>query len=737
MNGLKIRLFFFWMISCSYTLHAQIIFEPVTDVPVTVQGQVLQAPWGGGLNAGQYGKADLNGDNKEEVIVYDRSGDVFLIYEREGNDLVLNPYLRYLLPDVDHGWVLFVDYNNDGKKDLFTNGSRGIVVYKNVSEEGAMVSWQKVADPLTTTGFSGKINLIANAADVPGISDVDSDGDYDILVYNFAIGGYIRYNKNLSMELYGRPDSLEYEIKTRSWGEFEECDCNVFTFGGETCADLSGGRVMHPGGKAILAFDNDGDGDKDVLVGHEQCEELYFYENLGDTDSAYMLDYSNTFPEAANPASFNVFPAGFYEDLDFDGVKDLIVTPNLEENLEFKTNFRQSNWFYTNTGADDSPVFSFVKKDLLQEHMIDMGEYSLPVFLDYDNDGDFDLFVAYNGIWNGDVYSGGLSYFRNTGTATSPAFELVDEDLSGLSALKLINPKITLTDYDGDGKKDLLFSGLGSDYFTHECWIFFNQSASGYQYSFDDKELIELPVTMSDTPLFYDIDGDGHEDLLVGKKNGALEYYRRINNGFELMTDSYLGIERDFSLERINLSASVCDLEGDGDVDLITSDYRGIIQIYFDFLLYDPQEQIPFTADMENPVSQLQENIRSDMYAWITAADLFGDGSQSIIFGGLRGGLQLFRYDGFGGSSPEDENKINVEIYPNPLGSQNILTIKSDQNLETDIISTLGQVVRQPFLIRKFVPLGLDLSHLSNGSYIIRFRNKKGAGTTRKLVILK
>ena len=267
--------------------YGQVIFEEKQDVKVNNGEQDYLLPWIGGLNAGQYNKADLDGDGKEELLIYDRAANIYQIFTVENGLIQPANDLRVYLPDIPAGWVLFVDYDYDGRKDIFTNGNRGIIVFKNLAEAGQSVSWEKVADPIYTTGFSGKINLIANAADVPAIADIDSDGDMDILVYNFAIGGYIRFNKNLSQEMYGHSDSLEYEIKTRSWGEFEECECNLFAFNGETCEDISGGRVMHPGGKALLAIDQDGDGDKDLLVGHEQCIDLYFYENMGDKDSSY------------------------------------------------------------------------------------------------------------------------------------------------------------------------------------------------------------------------------------------------------------------------------------------------------------------------------------------------------------------------------------------------------------------------------------------------------------------
>ncbi|MCK5701976.1 MAG: VCBS repeat-containing protein, partial [Cyclobacteriaceae bacterium] len=609
--------------------NSQMVFEQKFDIPVNNGEQELDLPWIGGLNASQYNKADLDGDGVEELILYDRSANIYQIFTiKDGNFLPSNE-LCVLLPDIQAGWVLFVDYNQDGKKDIFSNGERGVIVFKNISTDGQPAQWKKVADPLFTTGYSGKINLIANSADVPAIADIDSDGDMDILVYNFAIGGYIRYNKNLSQELFGHADSLEYEIYTRSWGEFEECDCNVFTFSGETCADLSNGRVMHPGGKALLAIDTDGDGDKDLLVGHEQCEELYFFENMGDQDSAYMVDYSNMFPDDIHPANFHVFPAGYFEDLDFDGVKDLIVTPSFEENVEFKIDFAHSNWFYKNTGTDDNPDFNYQKNDLIQHQMMDYGENSMPALSDLDGDGKTDLLLGVNGHWNGNYFSGYVIEFENTGSPSTPSFKINNKNYIDLASLNLINPKINLVDFDGDSAVDLVYTGMQIQDFKLASWLIINQAEAGQPVSFDinGKTEIQLPSSMaySDTPAFFDVDEDGYPDLLAGKGDGALEYHRnKGDNTFELIDPSFLGIERDFSQERIYLVASIGDIDLNGEADLITTDYSGEGRVYFDFQQQIEMEPVFVDLSYKNELTKTEESIKFDLHAWISSADLFG-----------------------------------------------------------------------------------------------------------------
>lgn len=718
---------------------AQILFEQEYNIPLTIEGKKPEMPWLGGMNSSQYGKADLNGDGEKELIIYDRSSNTFLIFDQKGDNLLLKPELAVVLPKLQPGWVVFADYDKDGLKDIFSNGDRGIIVRHNITKSGGEVTWEKVADPLRSMGYSGLVNVIANAADVPGISDIDDDGDLDIIVYNFAIGGYIRYHKNLSMERYGRPDSLEYEFHTRQWGLFEECDCNLFAFHPQTCSDIDNGRVMHPGGKALLAIDTDGDGDKDLLAGHEQCDELYLFENVGNADSAFMKDYQQYFPDSIHPAIFPVFPAGFYEDIDNDNVKDLIVAPCTEYNVLYGTDFSNSSWFYKNEGTDKHPDFHFVKKNLYQDEMLDLGELSVPALIDMDADGDMDMMLAANGWWNGSDYSGKIAYFENTGTATSPAFKLKDADFLSLSSMELHNPRIRFADFNGDDMPDLVYMGVDT-YYDVYTYVFCNTAAQGmpFAYDFNDKREIDLPVTMNDNPEFFDVNEDGLIDLLIAKQNGALEYY--VNKGsladeqWTLENGEFLGIGRDFTLERIALAASVCDIDGNGKADLVTTDYRGTGRIYFEFQ-NNTDSPVPVSISYKNKLDSVVLPITLGWKSWIVSGDLYGEGSESIMSGGVRGGIQIFRNLESSSGPGNKPAAIHLAYGPNPVGNDMKLNLHSNQNVSIEVLNVLGQTVGASFQLNKYVNYVLQLNFPPSGIYFLKATNQYGNIQTVKVVV--
>lgn len=721
--------------------HCQMVFEQKYDVPIVFEGHNFDLGWGGGLNSCQYNKADLDGDGKEELILYDRSANNYQIFKEEGGNFLVSNDLFVLLPEIPVGWVLFVDYNKDGKKDIFSNGERGIVVFKNNSITDQSAKWEKVADPLFTTGFSGKINLIANSSDLPAITDIDGDGDVDILVYNFAIGGYIRYNKNLSQELYGHSDALEYEIYTRTWGEFEECECNLFAFNGESCGDISNGRIAHIGGKALLAIDTDGDGDKDLMSGQEQCEELYYFENRGDTDSAYMVNFSTQFPDDIHPANFPIFPVAFFEDMDFDGVEDLIVSPGVDENIGFKIDFAHSNWFYKNRGTKDTPEFVYQQNDLIQDQMIDFGENSMPALADLNADGKIDLLVAANGFWNGSNFSGHVIEFENSGTHENPSFIIKNKNYLDLVSLNLIDPKINFVDFDGDHALDLVYTGMQIQNSEMISLLFINQADADQTVSFDisNREEIQLKdiIHHGDSPAFFDVDEDGNVDLLLGKSDGALEYHRNTGDiTFELIDPAFLGIERDFLSERKNLVASIGDLDLNGKADLITTDYSGEGRVYFDFLQQMDTESRYVDLMYNNDITDRGEGMRFDAHSWASSADLFHSGTESLIVGGVRGGLQLFRNTSFGNPG-ENDGSIDVNMYPNPIKGATALHIHANQDLTVELISVLGQRILAPFSVKKFITSSLDVGHLRNGAYILKSHNQEGRVSSELFLILR
>jgi hypothetical protein len=112
----------------------------------------------------------------------------------------------------------------------------------------------------------------------------------------------------------------------------------------------------------------------------------------------------------------------------------------------------------------------------------------------------------------------------------------------------------------------------------------------------------------------------------------------------------------------------------------------------------------------------------------------FNQGNESIIAGGVRGGLQIFRNTsiGNGGNNP---NALEVRLYPNPLFDSEELNIKSNQDATIELYSVLGQKMRESFSVKMFSRTILDVGNLRNGPYILRTISDGGSAQSQLFLI--
>ena len=74
-----------------------------------------------------------------------------------------------------------------------------------------------------------------------------------------------------------------------------------------------------------------------MILGDVSFNNLNLLINGGDNQNAFMVSVDSTFPQNHNntiAANMHVYPATYYLDVTNDGVKDLIVTTNSENNSE-------------------------------------------------------------------------------------------------------------------------------------------------------------------------------------------------------------------------------------------------------------------------------------------------------------------------------------------------------------------------------------------------------------------
>ena len=335
------------------------------------------------------------------------------------------------------------DFDNDGDVDLFVTNYGPNVLYRNEGDGS----------------FSDVTESAGVGDDRWGVGcaflDYDSDGLLDLYVANYVDfsldtpkGNTVPYMPRGSREAgvrqvtgYPHPDnyqgSSDLLYRNRGDGRFADVTHQAGVYN-------SGGKGM---GMACGDYDNDGD--VDIYVGNDLTPN-FLYQNEGDgtfTDVALLAGVA--YNEDGKMESSMGVDFGDYDD---DGFLDLLV-PNFQG---------EACTLYHNSGDGffhNESVISGI--GLPTRPFVGWGGG----FLDYDHDGDLDIFIATGHVLdNVELFDSRTSYeqanflFRNEGKDDRGkiSFGDVSEDAgSGLDSEKA-SRGTAFGDYDNDGDLDVL-----------------------------------------------------------------------------------------------------------------------------------------------------------------------------------------------------------------------------------------------------------------------------------------
>ncbi len=744
---------FFLLLPCSVLAQQSLYFDPT--IPVTEQGAPLHLAWAGGANSIQMGSIDLDGDGIKDLLLFDRAGNKVITLLNNGGPGLGTYSVTRQFDDVYpfkqlHDWALLYDYNCDGKEDIMSYSQAGFSVYRNTSEGGQlsfeMTTFRVNSNYVSSNGNPVIANLYISQVDLPAFTDVDSDGDMDVLTFSL-LGSYVEYHKNLSQETYGHCDSLIYEVKNKCWGFFAEnfsnnsvslnvpCSFNVpapempAEPGRPVFIEPAGDRAH--AGSSLLSIDLDGSGTKDLLLGDISFNNLVGLYNGGTITSSLMTAEDTLFPSYDLSVDLPIFPGAFYVDVDNDGLKDLVASPNT---TSLAQNFR-SMWFYKNTNTNDHPQFDFQMENVLQNKMIDLGEGAYPVPFDENGDGLMDIIVANHGYFMpGNIYQGQFALFRNVGTMDSPAFDLVASDHMGLSSLQMQSMYPAFGDIDGDGDKDMYIGDLQGR--LH----FFRNNATGpiAQFQLIQANILDasgqiLDVGQYAAPQLYDLDEDGLLDLVIGERNGNLNYYRNTGTAttpqWTLITENLGEVS---TVEWWNITGHSTPFlfeNSDGGKEILLGSESGWIYHYggIDGNLAGAWSLIDSTY------LDIYEGHRTALLLH----DFNNDGMHDMVIGNARGGLSYWSSDP-NISTGEITEKPLAEMFtvsPNPATDQLLITLKEPIGGKANwqLVNGLGQIVEQVPIdgMRTF----LSLDGIEAGAYIVRSDDPAMPATHRTIVI--
>jgi hypothetical protein len=326
------------------------------------------------------------------------------------------------------------DYDNDGFPDLLVLGYGRCILYHN-NGNGTFT------DVTAHAGVENSGRWASSAA----WFDYDNDGRLDLIIANYVdwspVHNFYCGDRAPGMRSYCHPDDFHGQPPTL----YHNNGDGTFTDVSKT----SGLGAKGGNGLGVVTFDCDNDGWQDIFIANDHMPNFLFHNNR-----------DGTFRETAYAAGVAVSDDGQFEagmgtdvaDTTGNGRMDLIVT-HLDMQLAR---------LYQNLGNQTFDDATFRSKlSYATFHMSGFGTR----FMDYDNDGMRDLFMA-NGhvLENIERYHAGTQYaepklmFRNTGRGI---FENISDHLGPDFQLARVSRGAAVGDFDNDGDLDILVSNNG------------------------------------------------------------------------------------------------------------------------------------------------------------------------------------------------------------------------------------------------------------------------------------
>ncbi len=750
-------------------LFAQMYLNRDTNLRIIENNNYFTSAFSGGINSGQFSEIDLNLDGTMDIIVFDKSGNKLIPYINHNGNFIYSPVYRNFFPSGIHDWLLTADYNCDGKNDIFTYSTGGMAIYKNTSLNS--LSFQLVTPLVMSDYGSNNLNIYISPVDIPAISDIDYDGDLDILTFSI-LGGFVEYHKNMAIELTGSCDTVAFSFSENCWGLFYEGLNNyVLNCPNCQCPSFNSSNIENEekhAGSTMLAIDIDNDNDKDLILGDISYNNLNVLINGGDNQNALIINVDSTFPKNYNntvPANLDVFPASYFIDATNDGIKDLLVTTNTDNN---SANF-ESCWLYENIGTNNIPDFNFIQSNFLQSNMIDLGKGAYPTFYDYNNDNLLDLIIGNYGYHNtNNNPTSSLALFENIGTNSMPKYNLNDRDWLNISNINLntllnipaLNLIPTFGDLDGDGEKDLIIGDADG-----KLHLFKNQGGGNFQ--INNPNYYNIDVGYFASPQIVDVNRDGLNDLIIGEQDGTINYCP--NSGsvslavFDTLITNFGGIDVDSNIISSGYSTPKL-IDSNGVYQLFVGSYSGKIYQYTNI---DNNLNGQFIS-----VNSTMSNIWDGGKCAFDLADITNDSLPELILGNISGGISYFTSDsiiiipswncitntcidpgngsGIYNTLSSCQNNCNINstksisdkflsIIPNPnKGTFNITAnLNKNQSYKISINNILGQIIFNEKIQTYNTSIykkNIDISNFKEGVFILTIISKN-TSYSKKIIL--
>ena len=556
---------------------------------------------------------DVDGDGDSDLVIGNVLGlpTATRLYLNDGSGVYVDGTEGRMPVDSEPSWVVSLgDVDGDGDLDLVLGKIHQDRLYLN---DGTGTF---------TDATTGRLPAGTDVTSSLVLSDVDGDGDPDLVVgrrfgqtdrlylndgtgfFSDATSGRLPFNGDdtyniVSHDVDGDGDEDLLLLLQRAPPGTTRLYLNDGT-GRFTDATATRLPASQPQQDLDLS-DVDGDGDSDMALSGIGGKQLY----LNDGSGAFTDVTATRLP--AIPGSSVCLAMG---DVDGDGDADIVWGTNGGPLLYLNDG---AGTFADATGAQlpaGGSAMALAIRDVL--------------LFDVDDDGDVDLvFVVLD-------YGGqeGAVLYLNDGAGT-----FADASAGDLPGEPFTATAVDLGDVDGDGDTDIVFGTSFQDR------LYLNDGAG----HFTDATALRMPVDDRFTQdlALRDVDGDGDTDLVIATQGRSGQRQNRLylNNGTGTFTDATaarLPVDDDFTF-----GLAVGDVDGDGDADIVW----GVLGSQNRLYLNDGAGTFADGTASRMPID-------SDNTTAVDLCDVDGDGDLDIVVGNSPGASgrqnQLYLNDGAG-----------------------------------------------------------------------------------------
>ncbi len=496
-------------------------------------GEPYDHPFTGGFNHPRPQFVDINGSGYPDLFVQEQTNQL-MFFENvpDGDGGRTLEWRTDRFQDLLVGeWFRFVDPQDDGVFDLITESPFNYIRYFQNTGTAEAPELTLVSDTLRDVHGEP---IFSDRQNIPNIADIDCDGLPDLFLGR--LDGTITRFKAQGFDVDGVP---QFDLVTNRFEDIE-----IIT---------QFGTLAH--GANSLAFeDYDGDGNIDLFWGDFFEPSLLLIENQGRCGAPDFRTQPQVFPPN-DPVSSSGYNAPALVDWTGNGIKDLFV--GVLGGAHDPNSTLDANFLFYEAESTDS--YQLKTETFLRT--INIGSESTAAFGDLTGNGARDLLLA-NRIDPENRQTSTVHFFANEGTASDPSFQY----RGPLDLPEVYDYAPTLGDLTGNGELDLV---LGT--WRGELLVYKNDGLDDDgipRFVKDESHELETPRGNTSIPTLVDLNGNGLLDIVTGASIGRVYLFENEGTAeepsFALREEAFDNVK----LDRRSAPAFF-DVDGSGTLDLI------------------------------------------------------------------------------------------------------------------------------------------------------------------------